>query len=85
VGPAAAHLKGGGAFVCYLPTVPQVQQVREALDQSRAFIEVETFEVMMRGWTVDGPSVRPDQRKIGHTGFITVGRKRLPKQAQGSM
>lgn len=85
VDAAAEHLRGGGVFVCYLPTVPQVQRVREALDESRAFIETETFEVMMRGWTIDGPSVRPDHRMIGHTGFITVGRRRLPKPTQGSM
>jgi len=77
--PAAEYLPGGGVFVCYLPTIPQVQKVRAAIDDSKAFVEIETFEVMMRGWTIDGPSVRPDHRMVGHTGLITVARKRLPK------
>jgi tRNA (adenine57-N1/adenine58-N1)-methyltransferase len=78
VGPAAEHLPGGGVFVCYLPTVPQVQTVRDALEDTRRFTAVETFETIMRGWTVEGRSVRPDHRMVGHTGFITVARKRLP-------
>jgi tRNA (adenine57-N1/adenine58-N1)-methyltransferase len=77
VAPAAEHLRGGGVFSCYLPTVPQVQTVREALDSSGVFFGTETFEVLMRGWAIDGRSVRPEHRMVGHTGFITVARKRL--------
>ena len=82
VPPAAAHLRGGGVLASYLPTVPQVQQLREAMGESRSFVAVETFEVLHRSWNIDGRSVRPDHRMVGHTGFITVGRKRLPKPAQ---
>lgn len=78
VDAAAEHLPGGGVFVCYLPTVPQVQTVREAIDASSGFTAADTFEIMLRGWTIDGRSVRPDHRMIGHTGFITVARRRLP-------
>ncbi|NHZ70640.1 MAG: hypothetical protein GWP18_03265 [Proteobacteria bacterium] len=76
--PAAARsLRGGGTFASYLPTVPQVQTLRGALDDARSFTEIETFEVFMRNWTIDGRSVRPDHRMVGHTGFITIARKRL--------
>jgi len=75
--PAAECLKGGGTIASYLPTVPQVQTLREALDDARAFTEIETFEIFMRNWTIDGRSVRPDHRMVGHTGFITIARKRL--------
>lgn len=85
VEPAAAHLTGGGVFACYLPTIPQVQTVRESIDASRSFVEVDTFEIMMRSWTVDGRSVRPDHRMVGHTGFITIARKRLPKPKVASV
>jgi tRNA (adenine57-N1/adenine58-N1)-methyltransferase len=74
---AADVLPGGGGFACYLPTVPQVQHVREALSDTRSFTGSATFEIMMRTWTIDGASVRPDHRMIGHTGFLTVSRKRL--------
>jgi tRNA (adenine57-N1/adenine58-N1)-methyltransferase len=83
VDTATEVLPGGGGFACYVPNVPQVQQVRDALWDTRAFTGTETFEVMMRGWTVDDRSVRPDHRMIGHTGFLTVSRRRLPEEANG--
>ena len=65
----------GGIFCCYLPTVPQVQTVRQALGDTHRFSEMMTFEMLMREWAVEGRSVRPEHRMIGHTGFITVARK----------
>jgi tRNA (adenine57-N1/adenine58-N1)-methyltransferase len=79
VKPAAQFLKGGGTFASYLPTVPQIQTLREAIDDAKTFTEIETFEVFMRNWTIDGRSVRPDHRMVGHTGFITIARKRLKR------
>ena len=75
VAPAAEHLVSGGVFCSYLPTVPQVQTVRQALDDAGVFFDAMTFEVLHREWAVDGRSVRPSHRMIGHTGFITVARK----------
>lgn len=72
---AAGSLAPGGIFCCYLPTVPQVQEVRRAIDESGSFLDVMTFEMMMREWSVQGRSVRPSHRMVGHTGFITVARK----------
>jgi tRNA (adenine57-N1/adenine58-N1)-methyltransferase len=64
----------GGAIVCgYLPTTGQVQAFVLALGE-RGFIQVETFEVLVRSWHVTERSVRPDHRMVGHTGFVTVGR-----------
>jgi len=77
VPPASDHLRGGGLMASYLPTVPQVQQLRDAIDASKRFIEVDTFELLMRSWSISGRSVRPEHRMVGHTGFITVARKRL--------
>ena len=80
VEPAARHLAGGGSLVAYVPTVPQMQQFREAMDDAGVFAAVDSFEIMMRSWAVDGRSVRPEHRMIGHTGFITVGRRRVKEQ-----
>ena len=77
VDPAAAHLPGGGVFACYVPNVPQVQRVRAAIDGAGVFLAIDTFEILMRSWAVEERSVRPDHRMVGHTGFITVARKRL--------
>lgn len=64
----------GGVACTYLPTTGQVQRAVEAL-QGNGFAQVATFEVLMRTWHVEPRSVRPDHRMIGHTGFVTVGRK----------
>ena len=77
---AATHLTDGGIFCCYLPTVPQVQTVRSALNETRSFTFVTTFEVLVREWAVEGRSVRPAHRMVGHTGFITVAKKITPKR-----
>jgi len=33
--------------------------------------------VILRTWHVEPRSVRPDHRMVGHTGFVTVGRKTM--------
>jgi tRNA (adenine57-N1/adenine58-N1)-methyltransferase len=70
-----AALRSGGIFLCYVPTVPQALQASEALRASGGFGLVETMETLVRGWNLDGPSVRPAHRMIGHTGFITTARR----------
>lgn len=75
VAPAVENMRTGGIFACYLPTIPQVQEVRRALAATGSFIEATTFEVLQREWTVEGRSVRPSHRMQGHTGFITVARR----------
>jgi len=72
VEPAATALAPGGILCAYLPTVPQLQKLHEELRISRRFVGVESFEVMLREWQVDGRSVRPVSQMVGHTGFITV-------------
>jgi len=70
---AQAALRPGGILLAYLPTIGQVMRLREELATS-AFGMVETVEVLQRPWHVDGQSVRPDHRMVGHTGFLTHGR-----------
>ncbi len=72
---AATGFRPGGVFACYLPTVPQVQTVVDELRASGAYFAVETFEVLHRSWVIDGRSVRPSHRMVGHTGFITTARR----------
>lgn len=73
--PEVAGALRPGAILCtYLPTTNQIQQCVLALEQG-GFAEVDTFEVLLRPWHVTARSVRPDHRMVGHTGFITVGRK----------
>ncbi len=72
---AVRALRPGGIYLSYVPTVPQVVQTVQALEQSRTFILMETFETLLRTWNIQGRSVRPDHRMVAHSGFITVARK----------
>jgi tRNA (adenine57-N1/adenine58-N1)-methyltransferase len=74
VPPAAEALTPGGVLCAYLPTIPQVMHLRDALRRARRYAGVETFETLHREWQFEGRSVRPRSQMVGHTGFITVAR-----------
>jgi tRNA (adenine57-N1/adenine58-N1)-methyltransferase catalytic subunit len=78
LGDLVQALRSGGIVCTYLPTTNQVQ---EAVLELRAagFTEVETFEILLRPWHVTERSVRPDHRMVGHTGFVTVGRRGMSR------
>jgi tRNA (adenine57-N1/adenine58-N1)-methyltransferase len=73
--PATDALVPGGIFFSYVPTVPQVVRTTEALRATGAFGLIETVEVLMRPWNIDGLSVRPAHRMVAHTGFLTTARR----------
>lgn len=75
---AAKTLRSGGIYLSFVPTVPQVVQTVEALQRAAVFGLVETFETLLRTWSIQGRSVRPDHRMVAHSGFITVARKIEP-------
>jgi tRNA (adenine57-N1/adenine58-N1)-methyltransferase len=53
-------------------------QTVEALERVTVFGMIETFETLLRTWSIQGRSVRPDHRMVAHSGFITVARKVEP-------
>jgi tRNA (adenine57-N1/adenine58-N1)-methyltransferase catalytic subunit len=72
--PAALKAMRPGAIFCsYVPTTTQIAQTTEAL-RANGFAEITTREVLIRGWHVEGQSVRPEHRMVGHTGFVTTAR-----------
>ncbi|HSN04959.1 MAG TPA: tRNA (adenine-N1)-methyltransferase [Nitrospira sp.] len=75
---AAKALRSGGIYLSFVPTVPQVIQTVQALERATVFGMIETFESLIRTWSVQGRSVRPDHRMVAHSGFITVARKVEP-------
>lgn len=75
VSPAAEHQPSGGVFCGYLPTIPQVQTLVDALRDSRAYAEIEVREFLFRDWNVSGRSVRPEHTMVGHTGFLVFARR----------
>jgi len=75
---AAQVLRSGGIYLSFVPTVPQIMRTVEALERTTVFGMIETFETLLRTWSVQGRSVRPDHRMVAHSGFITVARKVEP-------
>lgn len=75
--PEVSEALAPGAVVCgYLPTTGQVQSLVSWLREA-GFVEVQTFELLLRTWHVEARSVRPDHRMVAHTGFITVARRTM--------
>jgi len=81
----ARALRPGGVFIAYVPTVLQLKDTVEALQQRTDFAEIESFEVLLRNWQVKPLSVRPVHRMVAHSAFIIVARRlaeSLPRTAQ---
>ena len=75
---AAKFLRPGGVFMAYVATTTQLSATAEALKEDGHFTEPESFESMVRGWHHEGLAVRPQQRMIGHTGFLIFSRRMAP-------
>ncbi|PIE15923.1 MAG: tRNA (adenine-N1)-methyltransferase [Proteobacteria bacterium] len=72
---AIEALRDGGLFAAYVPTVLQVQRIVLTLKRSRRFPLIDSLEALVRPWWVTGNSVRPEQKMVGHTGFVVAARK----------
>jgi len=70
---AAVALRPGGILVAYTPSIAQVMQLHESLEDS-GFHLAQTVEILQRTWHVEGQAVRPDHRMVAHTGFLTSAR-----------
>src|SRR5438045_3862006 len=74
--PAAkAALRAGGIVFAHCPNVSQVQRFFDCLRELRGFGMLEAFELLQRGWTVRGRSMRPSHRMVAHTGFLCFARR----------
>jgi tRNA (adenine57-N1/adenine58-N1)-methyltransferase len=77
---AKAVLRPGGILFAHCPNVSQVQRFFDCLREARGFGMLEAFELLQRGWTVRGRSMRPSHRMVAHTGFLCFAR-RLAEEA----
>lgn len=78
VAKAAEVLRPGGVFLAYVATTTQLSTTAEALKEDGRFTEPESSETIVRGWHHEGLAVRPQQRMIGHTGFLIYSRRMAP-------
>ena len=75
VSKSANLLRPGGVFIAYVTTTTQLSRTVEALRADRRFTEPYSWESLHRGWHVDSLAVRPENRMIGHTGFLVRSRR----------
>jgi tRNA (adenine57-N1/adenine58-N1)-methyltransferase len=75
---SARALRPGGVFLAYVATSTQLSATAEAIKNDGRFTEPESSETLVRGWHHEGLAVRPQQRMIGHTGFIIHSRRMAP-------
>lgn len=75
---AARALRPGGVFLAYVATTTQLSATAEKLKEDGRFTEPESSETLVRGWHHEGLAVRPQQRMIGHTGFLIMSRRMAP-------
>ncbi len=70
-----AALRPGGIVFAHCPNVSQVQRFFDCLRELHGFGMLEAYELLQRGWTVRGRSMRPSHRMVAHTGFLCFARR----------
>ncbi|MEW6405667.1 MAG: tRNA (adenine-N1)-methyltransferase [Chloroflexota bacterium] len=77
IGQVRAALKPGGFFCALSPTFNQVEKTLVALRKHKfAFIEV--CEILLRYYKAEPSRIRPTDRMVAHTGFLTFARRIEP-------
>ncbi len=65
----------GGIVFAHCPNISQAQRFADALREAGGFGLLEVVELLERGWTVRGRSLRPAHRMVAHTGFLAFARR----------
>lgn len=68
------YLKFSGTLVSFSPTIEQVKKTVTAMKKND-FVEINTYELIKRKIQVKENATRPEVRMIGHTGYLTFGKK----------
>jgi len=80
---ARAALRGGGFFGALVPTTNQLTTLLEHLYHGAWYL-LQAEEVILRSWKTIPPRVRPDDRMVGHTGFLVFARA-VDREIRSSM
>ncbi len=79
VQPAWEALAGGGVLAGFTPTMNQLEKLAEAL-RMNGFLALEAVELLVREFKTETGKVRPESRMVGHTAYVTIARKVVPKE-----
>lgn len=71
-------LAPGGVLLAYVATTTQLSRFAEDAKDRGTWTEPVAWESMVRGWHLEGLSVRPDHRMVAHTGFLVTTRLMAP-------
>ncbi len=72
--PAWRALKGGAPLGILLPTTNQVSETLKHLEKL-PFVKAEVLELMIRFYKTNPERLRPEDRMVGHTGYLLFTRK----------
>lgn len=72
---AYESLKKGGFIVTYTPYVEQTKRAWDGM-HSAGFKDIHSMEILVRELEVKKVGCRPRTRMLGHTAYLTIGRKR---------
>ena len=70
---AKAALAPGGFFGAVVPTTNQVSSLLAGLEKER-FVDLEACEILLRNYKPVPARLRPEDRMVGHTGYLVFGR-----------
>jgi len=79
--PAVVALKGGGRLGVLSPTCNQIETMSVKMKE-RGFIDITSFEILLRHMLPRKGMTRPLERMVSHTGYLLFGIKtsiRLPE------
>jgi len=71
---AHAALKGGGFFGSLVPTTNQVSDILAEMEQLGGWANIEVVEILTRRYKPNAARLRPEDRMIGHTGYLLFAR-----------
>lgn len=81
---ARAALVGGGMLGSLVPTINQLGKLLSRLERHPGFDFVQAEELLLRPYKTIPQRIRPDDRIVGHTGFLIFARAILPPETQPS-
>ena len=68
------YLKLSGIIASFSPSIEQVKETTFAM-KNNEFFEIKSYELLKRKIQVKNKATHPEVRMIGHSGYITFGRK----------
>jgi len=70
----AKALKPSATVISFLPSINQVEKLVNYVLDSGLFIDLRTYEILLREYEVSKDAIRPKTMMVGHTGYIVFMR-----------